>query len=569
MRYGRMTKLSAPFRQAIRLGLIAGVVSLSISAVGMAELFGKRQLISGLLTLGQVIVFLPTVLFAYMQLRKQDDLRAIPALLQGFILGVISALPLVLLVIVANTVNIREFFPNVSPASIDLLTFNLSTAPGSTLLIFILGLLGGLTAYLTTLPEKVQAPIFKAVLVVLTVGLFSEILADRARDLITLRFSRILFKGKALQVVFAIILFFATAGLEVFQGSRREATKLRQAAWSDQQAKRYRYGRIAIGAVALLVLPFFLGTYLSEVINNVGIFILMGLGLNIVVGFAGLLDLGYVAFFAIGSYTMAVLTTQGSLALGGLTFWQALPICVTLSALAGILLGIPVLRMRGDYLAIVTLGFGEIIRILALSDMLKSLIGGAQGVLRIPKPPFGNISLVQPEQFYYIVLAGCLLAWFVSWRLSESRLGRQWMAMREDEDVAEAMGIRLVTTKLLAFAFGAAFSGLAGALFASKLTSIFPHSFKLEISINVLALIIIGGIGSLPGVVVGAIILVGMPELLREFAEYRLLMYGMLLVVMMLAKPEGFIPSAIRKRELTEFDGEIEPGEAQLEPAGD
>jgi branched-chain amino acid transport system permease protein len=564
-----MTKLSAPLRQAIRLGLIAGVVSLSISVVGMAELFGKRQLISGLLTLGQVIVFLPTVMFAYLQLRKQDDLQAIPALLQGFILGAISALPLALLIIVASAVNIRDFFPNVSPASIDLLTFNLSHSLGSAFLILILGLLGALTAYATTLPEKIQAPFFKAILVVLTVGLFSEILADRARDLITLSFSRILFKGKALQVVFAIILFFATAGLEVFFGSRRETTKMRRAAWTEQQAKRYRYGRIAVGVGALLILPFFLGTYLSEVINNVGIFILMGLGLNIVVGFAGLLDLGYVAFFAIGSYTMAVLTTQGSLGFSGLNFWQALPICVALSAFAGILLGIPVLRMRGDYLAIVTLGFGEIIRILALSDLLKPLIGGAQGVLRIPKPPFGNISLVQPEQFYYLVLAGCLLAWFVSWRLSESRLGRQWMAMREDEDVAEAMGIRLVTTKLLAFAFGAAFSGLAGALFASKLTSIFPHSFKLEISINVLSLIIIGGIGSLPGVVAGAFILVGMPELLREFAEYRLLMYGILLVVMMLAKPEGFIPSAIRKRELTDFEGEIEPGEAQLEPAGD
>jgi len=355
----------------------------------------------------------------------------------------------------------------------------------------------------------------------------------------------------------------------VFMSPRRESRAARRTARSEAQNKRFRIGQIAVGAVLLLVTPLFLGTYLSEVINNVGIFILMGLGLNIVVGFAGLLDLGYVAFFAIGSYTMAVLTTQGELGFVGMTFWQALPICVAFSALAGVILGVPVLRMRGDYLAIVTLGFGEIIRILVLSDLLKPLTGGAQGVLRIPKPPFFGTALVQPEQFYYIVLAGCLLAWFVSSRLSESRLGRQWMAMREDEDVAEAMGIRLVTTKLLAFGVGAAFSGLAGALFASKLTSIFPHSFRLEISINVLCLIIIGGIGSLPGVVVGAFILVGLPELLREFAEYRLLMYGALLVVMMLAKPEGFIPSAIKKRELATFEGELEPGEPQMEAAGD
>jgi branched-chain amino acid transport system permease protein len=225
--------------------------------------------------------------------------------------------------------------------------------------------------------------------------------------------------------------------------------------------------------------------------------------------------------------------------------------------------------MRGDYLAIVTLGFGEIIRILALSDMLKSFIGGAQGVLKIPKPPFLGISLIKPEQFYYVILAGCLLAAFVSWRLSESRLGRQWMALREDEDVAEAMGIRLVSTKILAFAIGAAFSGLAGAFFASKLTSIFPHSFKLDISINVLVLIIIGGMGSLPGVVVGALILVGMPELLREFAEYRLLMYGALLVVMMLAKPEGFIPSAVRRRELSREEEDLAFEQAAVPEAGD
>jgi branched-chain amino acid transport system permease protein len=552
MRDGAMTNSSIDIKQTIRLGSIAGIVSLCISAIGMAELFGERQLISEVLTLGQVIVFLPTILFTLMMMRNGTDKNSIHSVAEGAILGVVSAVPLVLLILIASAVNLREYFPNVSPASIDLLTFGLSHTVGSIVLIGVLGFVGAITALLTTLPERVQSPISKGVLIVVTVGLFSEILADRLRDLISIGFSRIIFTGKALQVLSAIVLFLLTIGLDVLRSSREGAFESRRAGWTEQQSKIYR-----------------LGTYLSEVINNVGIFILMGLGLNIVVGFAGLLDLGYVAFFAIGSYTMAVLTTQGELGFVGMTFWQALPICVLFSAMAGVILGVPVLRMRGDYLAIVTLGFGEIIRILALSDLLKPLIGGAQGVLRIPKPPLGSTALVQPEQFYYIVLAGCLIAWFVSSRLSESRLGRQWMAMREDEDVAEAMGIRLVTTKLLAFGVGAAFSGLAGALFASKLTSIFPHSFKLEISINVLCLIIIGGIGSLPGVVIGALILVGLPELLREFAEYRLLMYGALLVVMMLAKPEGFIPSAIKKRELITFEGEINPSEPQIEAAGD
>jgi len=157
--------------------------------------------------------------------------------------------------------------------------------------------------------------------------------------------------------------------------------------------------------------------------------------------------------------------------------------------------------------------------------------------------------MVQPEHFYYLILAGVGLAVFVSWRLRDSRLGRQWMALREDEDVAEAMGINLVSTKLLAFGIGAAFSGFAGAIFATRLSSIFPHSFNLLISINVLSLIIVGGIGSLPGVVVGALVLVGLPELLREFAEYRLLLYGALMIVMMLARPEGLWPSSVTRRE--------------------
>ena len=238
------------------------------------------------------------------------------------------------------------------------------------------------------------------------------------------------------------------------------------------------------------------------------------------------------------------------LGIAQMSFWLALPISVIVAALAGVILGMPVLRMRGDYLAIVTLGFGEIIRILVLSDMLKPYIGGAQGVLKIPKPAFAGMSLVEPQKLYYVVLGGVLIAAFMSVRLRDSRLGRRWMAMREDEDVAEAMGINLVGTKLLAFGIGAAFSGLAGAINAAKLTSIFPHSFSLLVSINVLSLIIVGGLGSIPGTIVGAIALVGLPELLREFAEFRWLMYGLLLIAMMLTRPEGFIPSDIIQREL-------------------
>jgi len=218
------------------------------------------------------------------------------------------------------------------------------------------------------------------------------------------------------------------------------------------------------------------------------------------------------------------------------------------------MLGIPVLKMRGDYLAIATLGFGEIIRILVLSDFLKPWLGGAQGIGAIPNPNFMGFQMVKPQHIYYLILAGCMLVVFISIRLKNSRLGRAWMAMREDEDVAQAMGINLVATKLFAFATGAGFSALSGAIFASKIGSVYPHSFNLFISINVVCLIIIGGIGSLPGVVVGAAVLMGLPELLREFAEYRMFVYGAALVAMMLLRPEGLWPEARHKIELHSDD---------------
>jgi branched-chain amino acid transport system permease protein len=279
-----------------------------------------------------------------------------------------------------------------------------------------------------------------------------------------------------------------------------------------------------------------------------------------VVGFAGLLDLGYVAFFAIGAYTMALLTPS-EFGRASLSFWTALPFCVLAAVAAGVILGVPVLRMRGDYLAIVTMGFGEIVRILVLSDFLAPLLGGAQGILKVPNAAIGGLEIVKPEHLYYLILGGCLLALFISWRLRDARLGRQWMALREDEDVAEAMGINLVRTKLLAFAIGAAFSGLSGAIFAAKLGSVYPHSMKLEVSIYVLCLIIVGGMGSLPGVIVGAFFIMGLPELLREFAEYRMLLYGALLIVMMLARPEGLWPSEARKRELRSVEEAASAGE--------
>jgi branched-chain amino acid transport system permease protein len=314
-----------------------------------------------------------------------------------------------------------------------------------------------------------------------------------------------------------------------------------------------------LGLGALLVVPPFLGTYWNQVLGSVGIYILMGLGLNVVVGLAGLLDIGYVAFFAIGAYTLGMLNSPHFDIYMG--FWLGVPIAIGLAAFAGILLGIPVLRMRGDYLAIVTLGFGEIIRLLSLT--LVDLTHGPQGVLKIQAPSILGFKFDSPLLFLYLIIVGCFLTTFATQRLRDSPIGRAWIAIRENEDVARAMGINTTRYKLLAFATGAAFAGLGGAIFASRQTAIFPLDFTLFVSINVLCIIILGGMGSIPGVVVGSLVLMGLPELLREVQEYRLLAYGALLIVMMIVRPEGLWPAARRRMER----GRTEDGEWGMEGA--
>jgi branched-chain amino acid transport system permease protein len=289
------------------------------------------------------------------------------------------------------------------------------------------------------------------------------------------------------------------------------------------------------------------------------------------VGYAGLLDLGYVAFFAIGAYSIAILTSPASALGWELGFWVSLPIVMVIAAVSGLLIGAPVLRLRGDYLAIVTLGIGEIVRLLITSEALRPWTGGAQGILQIPPPQLGELDFFDPQVLYYPILFFCVLAAFFAHRLSGSRPGRAWNALREREDVAAATGVNPTTSKLLAFALGATFGCVAGAFYAVKIGSIFPHDLDLLVSITVLALIILGGMGSIPGVIVGALVLVGLPQLLREFAEYRLLVYGAILVGMMLWRPEGLIPSAQRKRELHDEADEEGPPDSALAggPVGD
>ncbi len=558
------TETRFDWRGFLRLGLLAAVVALALSAIGVVGAFARRDIIGGVLSLGQIFLFGASIGCGYLAAQRNAGGGAGQTLIGGAIVGLISSLSLVVLVLVAEPLDLRRFLISVSPELIEVLTFGQGPMPGLFILMAVATVLGLVGAGLVLLPGRVRRPVLTSLTAVLLIGLLSEtIILSWGNQGLGLAIRQVVFAARGLSVVGVLTVFVIVAGVNALWSSRGDRLKERIAALPPGRQRALRWGGIGLAILVLLILPVFLRTYLSEVVVNIGLYVLMGLGLNIVVGFAGLLDLGYVAFFAIGAYTMALLTPS-EYGLVNLTFWTALPFSVLAAVAAGIILGIPVLRMRGDYLAIVTLGFGEIVRILVLSDFLAPLLGGAQGILKIPNPSIGGLEFVKPEQLYYLILGGSLLALFISVRLRDARLGRQWMSIREDEDVAEAMGINLVKTKLLAFAIGAGFSGLSGAILATKLGSIFPHSFKLDVSIFVLCLIIVGGIGSLPGVIVGALVIIGLPELLREFAEYRMLMYGALLILMMIARPEGFWPSEVRRRELRVSEGSASAGGGSL-----
>ncbi|MGQ0573457.1 MAG: branched-chain amino acid ABC transporter permease [Pseudonocardia sp.] len=287
----------------------------------------------------------------------------------------------------------------------------------------------------------------------------------------------------------------------------------------------------------------------SLLFNPIGTFVLLAIGLNIVVGQAGLLDLGFVAFYGIGAYTLAYLGT-----VHGFPFWPTLILGVFLAAVSGVILGAPTLRLRGDYLAIVTLGFGEIVRLVALNT---DELGGARGITPIPHPPdlFGIEFLLDPLPYYYLILVMIVLTIGFSVRLQRSRVGRAWTAIREDEDAAELMGVPTFRFKLLAFAIGAMIGGLAGVVFAGKVIFIAPTNFPFILSATILAAVLLGGAGNLPGVILGAFLIAWLPERFRGFADYRILVFGAALVAMMALRPQGLLPSRQRRAEMQEGTG--------------
>jgi len=283
-------------------------------------------------------------------------------------------------------------------------------------------------------------------------------------------------------------------------------------------------------------------SFQNVLVYPVGMFIMMALGLNIVVGKSGLLDLGYVAFFAIGAYSQGILST-----LYGWNTWEIMPFGIGFAMLAGVILGLPALRLRGDYLAIITLGFGEIIRIVAIN---LSVTGGPNGIPGIPNPPsfLGlHFDLMHPETFFWLVLAMILLVVWMVRRFTVRRPGRAWEAIRQDEDVAALMGVNTLVYKLWSFVIGAAVGGAAGVLYASKVMVISPDMFKFDVSILILACVVFGGIGNIWGVILGAGILAYLPERIRFIADARQLVFGAVLIIMMNMRPDGLLPR--KKRE--------------------
>jgi branched-chain amino acid transport system permease protein len=545
-----MNQDQSPWRYAVNIGIIAALAVVLLSLIGMVETFNKRDIIYKIVSMGHTLLLFATVFFSYLAAKKVNRQQAATAIGCAILTGLMTTAGLALLVAVGKLINLRAVFINASPVLYQILTLYYGPKLGIPLLLLSGALCGFFAGWLFLAPHLIR----KTLIAALGSAAVAGVLQDMLRPIIAIwgplaNINRFLFAANGLTIKGAVGMFVLIGIAVYLWGYKGDAVRAKVVSLPAGRQRSLKLGAWLALVFVLLILPKILGLFLSEVLTIVGLYVLLGLGLNIVVGFAGLLDLGYVAFFAVGSYVVAILTSP-ELGFFNLGFWSALPFVIAAGILSGVLLGVPVLKMRGDYLAIATLGFGEIIRILVLSDWLRPWIGGAQGIGKIPNISLAGYAFKTPQQIYYFILAGCLLVGFISWRLRDSRLGRAWMAVREDEDVAQAMGINLVATKLMAFATGAGFSALSGAIFASKLGSVYPHSFNVMISINIICLIIVGGMGSIPGVIVGSLALVGLPELLREFAEYRLLVYGAALVAMMLLKPEGLWPDVKRRREL-------------------
>ena len=548
---------TTPWRHAIRTGLALGGAGVFMAVVGILMMFQNRPIVVGALTLGYATLGLTLFTAGLLVARRGLFGHRDPTILGGVVAGALAASLPALLAVLMSLVDLRGVFVALNRPLLAMLTFHQEPAwLGAAYLLVLGGALGGAGALCLQLPDGIRRPLAGGLIAAGLAGMLQELIRPiLANSRVTKPLHDLLYTWSGLTLRGAVIILLVVAAAVWLWHLNRQRIETALGSLDPRTRRHIRWGYLGAAALLVALFPVFAGNFIGQVLLVVGLFTLMGMGLNLEVGLAGLLDLGFVAFYAVGAYTTALLMADSPYALAHLSFWQAMPIAVLVSLIVGVIFGIPVLKIRGDYLAVATLALGEIVRVIVLSDAAAPLLAGAEGILQIPRPEIGSFVLSTPVSLFYLTLAASLVAAYVAWRLGESRLGRAWMAIRDDEDVAEALGINLIQVKLLAYGLGAAFAGLAGSIFAVMLGSIYPHSFQLIISINILALIIVGGLGSLPGVAVGALVLIGLPEMLREFGEFRYLFYGLAIIAVMRLKPEGLWPSAAKRREL-ELDAE-------------
>jgi branched-chain amino acid transport system permease protein len=559
-------------RAWIRAGAVGGIVTIFLALVGLVGRFVDLNLVGEPVTFARLVLFGVPLLVGFAVTRPRveaGEIRAFDretALRAGAIAGAVTGAVFGVVVVLAVAFGIdriRTVFLNVTPDLVDFVTFGQPAAIGAVILAATSGVAGLLGASIRVTPAAVRRPVTTAVSAVLVMG-FLQRIVPIALDQLNLERDWLYSSTIGGLTWLGAISVAAVAAVASIVKARR-GTQIR--AWlegSDDDAEGVPPARwVLFAAVAglLLVMPWLVGSVISQVLGTVLIYVLLGLGLNIVVGYAGLLDLGYVFFFAVGAYSTALLTGAALNTFTGsgppavsadLNFYVAIPIVLVIAATTGLLIGAPVLRLRGDYLALVTLGLGEMVTVLVRSPWFEPLVGGPSGMRGVSDAAIAGFAFREPQHFYYLALGFVLIALFVSRRLSASRIGRAWTAMREDEQTADAMGVNTTRFKLLAFAIGGAIGSLGGSMFAVQIGSLTPASFEVQVSILVLGLVILGGMGSLPGVVTGALVLVGLPGLLREFEEYRGLAYGAALVAVMILRPQGLVPNIRRSRELQE-----------------
>ncbi|HEX6222745.1 MAG TPA: branched-chain amino acid ABC transporter permease, partial [Acidimicrobiia bacterium] len=536
-------------RRAVRMGLANSAVMVLVAATGIVGTFQARLIIDPFLPLGLLFLYMVAWAFGWLAAKPPSTLEGFaPAvagprnLAAGALAGAIGGAGIAVLLVLMTSFNLRGVFIELSPALAEVLSFGLPIAAAVPLIIAVATAAGLAGFAVHFLGVRWRRAIMPGLMWVLIFALFTDIVGQFFAGIGLDSITSFLFaaRGGPLTVVGAVIVFVVFSALYWYRGGRETTLRQRFNGLPAEKRTRWTIGMAVVIIVTLWFMPRIMGPFVSQVLDLAGIYLLMALGLNIVLGYAGLLDLGYVAFFAVGAYTAAILTSPLSPAFSPeLTLVAALPFVMFAAAIAGIVVATPVIRMRGDYLAIVTLGFGEIARILLNSEWLAPVFGGAQGITNIPNLQIGPLTFRSPQDYFIPIFLFVVVAAYITLAVEKSRWGRAWMAMREDESVAEAMGINIVTAKLSAFVVGAILASFGGAFFGSQIGSIFPHSFDIVVSITVLVIIIVGGMGSVPGVTVGALVLIALPNLLREFSEYQFLFYGVLLIGMMLLRPEG------------------------------